>query len=430
MIGDVKRTKGDDVSTTTSVLEELVLSGQVKLPNIRITPEGRWQVRVHPFPAENFASLEDAIAREAELRALREAGLRHRPVESATELPLSEWGDRLLLEKRTRGGKKGPLSSRGDRFWVTSVRPWAGEVIQGGPRDGERVFESEYADHRRWEAARDARGAFLADRPLSSIALLEVETYVQRRVLEARSQAAYEVQGLKAILSLARKHGAAFDDRLLELEPVVIPKSTRGLALDEEQTAFLVARAPEHSRRALSLLATVGFRLEELLALTDDRVNFDRREVYIPDPKERREKTIPLMTSETNLLREQRVVRKGQTGLLFPRPGGTPWGGHFWDDVLVPTRRRAVEDWRKKEGHDPKDETRATPFDRIDNHRLRHTAITLMARAGLKPELIAQRVGHNDGGALVLKRYRHVLDGELRNALDDVGTSLLGVAVG
>ena len=34
-------------------------------------------------------------------------------------------------------------------------------------------------------------------------------------------------------------------------------------------------------------------------------------------------------------------------------------------------------------------------------HWLRHTAISLMARAGMKAELIAERVGHNDGGALI-----------------------------
>jgi len=39
-------------------------------------------------------------------------------------------------------------------------------------------------------------------------------------------------------------------------------------------------------------------------------------------------------------------------------------------------------------------------------HWLRHTAISLMARAGMKPELIADRVGHRGGGGLIYRRYR------------------------
>lgn len=35
-----------------------------------------------------------------------------------------------------------------------------------------------------------------------------------------------------------------------------------------------------------------------------------------------------------------------------------------------------------------------------------------MCRAGYRPESVAERVGHSDGGALVLKRYRHLYSSE------------------
>jgi integrase len=50
-------------------------------------------------------------------------------------------------------------------------------------------------------------------------------------------------------------------------------------------------------------------------------------------------------------------------------------------------------------------------------HWLRHTAISLMARAGMKPELIAERVGHRDGGGLIYRRYRHLFPSEIRAAV-------------
>jgi integrase len=50
---------------------------------------------------------------------------------------------------------------------------------------------------------------------------------------------------------------------------------------------------------------------------------------------------------------------------------------------------------------------RSLPF-----HMLRHTAISLMCRAGYRPEWVAERVGHTDGGALILKRFRHLYPSE------------------
>ncbi len=40
-----------------------------------------------------------------------------------------------------------------------------------------------------------------------------------------------------------------------------------------------------------------------------------------------------------------------------------------------------------------------------------------MARAGIKAEVIAKRVGHNHGGALIYRRYRHLFPSEVREAV-------------
>src|SRR5712691_5303041 len=54
-----------------------------------------------------------------------------------------------------------------------------------------------------------------------------------------------------------------------------------------------------------------------------------------------------------------------------------------------------------------------TVFDDLHVHDLRHTAISLMCRAGYRPEWVAERVGHNDGGALILRNYRHLYPTEM-----------------
>jgi integrase len=55
-------------------------------------------------------------------------------------------------------------------------------------------------------------------------------------------------------------------------------------------------------------------------------------------------------------------------------------------------------------------EERATPspFDGLTPHDLRHTATILMLQAGMPVELAAERLGHADGGAPLLRTYRHV----------------------
>lgn len=62
-------------------------------------------------------------------------------------------------------------------------------------------------------------------------------------------------------------------------------------------------------------------------------------------------------------------------------------------------------------------------------NRKQLTAISLMARGGMKPELIAERVGHNDDGALIYRRYRHLFPNEVREAVSMLGRLVAKTAV-
>jgi integrase len=79
--------------------------------------------------------------------------------------------------------------------------------------------------------------------------------------------------------------------------------------------------------------------------------------------------------------------------------------------------RDAIKAWRRE---------KATPerFTGLTCHGLRHTAANLMREAGMRVELVAERLGHGDGGALLLRTYRHVHAGETRAALDAIGHGL------
>jgi integrase len=56
-------------------------------------------------------------------------------------------------------------------------------------------------------------------------------------------------------------------------------------------------------------------------------------------------------------------------------------------------------------------------LDVLTFHDLRHGFVSMMAQAGVHPIVIARLVGHADGGALLVRRYRHLFPDETRQAM-------------
>jgi integrase len=58
-------------------------------------------------------------------------------------------------------------------------------------------------------------------------------------------------------------------------------------------------------------------------------------------------------------------------------------------------------------------------------HVVRHTHASELLRLGVPVHAVAERLGHRDGAALLLKTYAHVTDAVARDAADRLG-SLFG----
>lgn len=357
---------------------------------VRCHPAGPgYQVRVRPFPAETFATVDDANARAIELRRMRGAGIRFAPRASAPTL--SEAAESLLARKRV-AGKRGPLTPKGVRHWEDATRLW---------REGEH-----------------------ADVPLDLLDRRALEDAVLVRAAEHPVSARNELQALKATLRYAQARGHAFDSSLLTIEPVVTPKH-EGSALTADELEFLAAYAPSYAFRMILLAGTAGNRIGELFTLTDERVDLSVRTITIPAAlcKERRKKVIPLTDEEVSILREQLLARAAGTRLVFPKRHGSPWRySAFQKLVWKPMLRDATKAWNKEHSTPP-------PFTGLTPHDLRHTATNLMLQAGMPVELAAERLGHADGGALLLRTYRHIRAGETRSALDAIGHGLRAAAL-
>ena len=111
-------------------------------------------------------------------------------------------------------------------------------------------------------------------------------------------------------------------------------------------------------------------------------------------------RTVELAGVAVQLLREQLLARTpNERGLVFPTPTGCEWDRHtFMGRVFRPAVRRAK-------------------LDGMNFHDLRHGHVSLMAAAGVHPTTIAALIGHNDGGALLMRRYRHLFPDEAGRAV-------------
>jgi integrase len=356
---------------------------------------------------------ERAFVHTEDVRRLRAQGVRPARARRTAERTLNDAIDELLARKRVTG-TKAPLTDRGYADWEQKMRFWQ-----------QQPFVS-------W--------------PLSQLDVATVEDAVLERAAKTPTSAREELQKLKAVLRYAAGRGSVFPLGLLEIEPIRVPPSEKGVALAWEELDFYCGYAPEHQRLVQPLLGTIGLRIGETLSLTDEHVDLDGLALRIPAAlcKERRPKTVPLFPDEVLLLEEQLASRAPGATRVFPRKGGTPWRPtHFAEKVVNVTRRRAAVAWRRD--HDlPADAD--TPFEwtvvrdgrpvvaGITPHDFRRTAATLMRDAGFTKEQAATRLGHGDDGTLLndvydkgdrVRRVRAVMADfdSLRDALDQAGTA-------
>jgi integrase len=240
-----------------------------------------------------------------------------------------------------------------------------------------------------------------------------VEDRVAARAAVAPVAASNELEVLKACLHAAASRGQSVDPGIFEIAPVR-HEPTEGVALELAQLHEIASTMPERIKRIVPFCGTVGLRFTEAVTLTADRVDLEACEIVIPRDlnKGRRAKGVPLARVEVQLLREQLLARPAGTRLVFPNEKGGVYSKSGFRSIWLPALLAAGLAHEQMNAHG-----RTLIVADFRFHWLRHTAISLMARAGMKPELIAERVGHRDGGGLIYRRYRHLFPSEVRDAV-------------
>jgi integrase len=336
--------------------------------SIRKRGSRSYQVRVNGFPAQTAPTREAAEKIDLDLKRRRALGHLY----EAPPVTLGEAIDGLLARlEATRN-----------------------------PSDKSRAYNKQSSKF--WEPLRETK--------VPALRRARIEDMVTERARAHSRSAKNELEFLKRVLHDAKGRGQRVDDAIFEIDPIK-HRPRKGRALTVTQLQELASWCPENVARLILLAGQVGCRQNVWFNLTDEMVELERGTLTIPAQlaKSRREHRIYLTDLELDLLRGQMASRPSRGGFVFTTVEGKQWAANrFRDRVWV----KAVEAAAKNDPDKRGDGT--SVFDGFTFHMLRHTAASLMALAGMDPAVAAERLEHNDGGALFHKTYRHLYEGEKR----------------
>ncbi len=209
---------------------------------------------------------------------------------------------------------------------------------------------------------------------------------------------------LKAALKAARERGQVVNPAILGIVPPSHEAREPRILTLAELDVFCSWLPPAYAR-LVRVAAVTGMRRGELLGLEDTNVHLDEGRVWVRRGKTKSARRfVDLPGEAVQAIREQLIARPRGAVLVWPNGAGRALNP---DNVMHRHFRPAAVAGgfgRMVDGH----------YEGLTFHDLRHGAISLMAVAGWRPEHIARQVGHNDGGVLILRRYRHLFESEAR----------------
>lgn len=213
----------------------------------------------------------------------------------------------------------------------------------------------------------------------------------------------YEANRIVALISVmwefARKEGfieRTADNPARGIEKYKENKRTRWVT--PEEMPKLICSINEYpniyARGAFLLFLFTGCRKSELLTAKWEYVDFERRQLNLPDTKSGEALHLPLSNAAIEILRN--LPRAGKNPYIFPgKIKGKPLVGIFkiWNDIRT---KAGVKDVRI--------------------HDLRHTVGSWLKQAGNDSYLVQQILGHSDGRTT--ERYMHFGQNHLREPLE------------
>jgi integrase len=181
-----------------------------------------------------------------------------------------------------------------------------------------------------------------------------------------------ELGHLRTVLVWAEKNKLIAKAPAIERPAKPDPKD-RFLSRDEAQRMLAAAKVP-HLRTAIHLMLGTAARVTAILELTWDRVDLDRRLIYLRDPDDKvKRKGRAIVPINNTLLLALKEAKKGAMSEFVVEWAGEP----------VKSLKRGIATAANAAG-----------VEEVSAHVFRHTAAVWMAEAGVAMEEISQYLGH------------------------------------
>jgi integrase len=247
----------------------------------------------------------------------------------------------------------------------------------------------------------------LNDLPVERVSRSLAEDLIAELAARAPRRAEIALATLKRILRDAEGRGQRVDAGLYRLR-IARPAEREPRYLTWPEAEELSSWMPEHVRRIVPIAILTMLRRGEILGLRDADIDLDAASIavfaqhqdgaQVATKTRAGRRTVDVGPRAMRLIREQQLARTPNAeGHLFPNRAGTPFDAdNFMHRAFKPAARAAgIPD--------------------LTFHDLRHTGASMIA-AGCHVKVIAEQMGHSDGGGLVLKRYGHLYKGARAHA--------------
>ena len=215
---------------------------------------------------------------------------------------------------------------------------------------------------------------------------------------------------LRALYAIARKANPFIDDPTIGVEwtkeqekELVLPSKDKCRELLDEIRKPLCGWSADAADLIEGIIYS-GVRRKEARSMTPGHVRLDGGIIHL----------------SAGITKGRKGARKARNIPIIP---GTE---NFWQRLVTnaPNEPRAGLLFKVSEAT----ETLARACQKIGiqkltHHKLRHYWATLALESGASPKMVAEWLGHQDGGVLVMKRYTHVRLEYSREAAQKLGTT-------
>ena len=223
---------------------------------------------------------------------------------------------------------------------------------------------------------------------------------------------------LKRILRDAEERGQVIDPGVHRIR-IAKAEEREPRFLTWAEVDELLSWMPEYVARIAPFAVLTMLRRGEVLGLRDSDIDLEAGSIAVFTQRQdgarvatktrAGRRSVDVGPRVVRLIREQQLAREpNPDGYLFPTRVGAPFDAdNFMHRVFKPAAK-------------------AAGIPELTFHDLRHTGASLMIAAGCHVKVIAEQMGHSDGGGLVLKRYGHLYKGARLAAATELEAHVFG----